>query len=609
MAPKKRTTRASPATTTTTPTPVTNAQLKALIDQGVVDALAARDANRSMNGDDSHNSGTGVRRQAPLARECTYLDFMKCKPLFFKGTKGVFELTQWFERMETVFHISNCTVENQIMFATCTLLGSTLTWWNAHVRTVGHDVVYAMNWTNLKKMMTDKYCPKGKIKKLMVEMWNLKVKGTDVVGYNQRFQELALMCARMFPEDSDKLEKYVGGLPDMVHGSVMASKPKTMQDAIEFATELMDKKINTFAERQAENKRKLDNNNQAQQQSPKKQVLSDKPIKQMLIRPEKTGHIAKWAIELGEHKIEKGPESENAWKLFTDEASSSDGSRAGLMLVDPEGKEYTYTLRLFEQATSHKAIPRKAKELLVSFPTYSIEHIKRDQNKKADALSKLASMIFSKLAKEVLVEVLQEKSITQKEVINVTQEEEDNWMIPIREFLQLRKLLDDPQKPRKLREQHKPRTSSKRSVKLAKLISGTKKTKARNDIYNVSVAFLTMGIDIIGPLLREPGGAREDLDILEERREIASIKEAHYKQKLERYYNKRVRSSTFNPGTYVLRLNSASKAEFQRKMGPTWEGSYVVKKAYGDGAYKLETLFGSSIDRTRNRSNLRKFYV
>ncbi|GKA14208.1 hypothetical protein Tco_0693854 [Tanacetum coccineum] len=77
MAPKKRTTKASPATTTTTPTPITNAQLKALIDQGIADALAVRDADRSMNGDDNHNSGTGIRRQAPLARECTYPDFMK----------------------------------------------------------------------------------------------------------------------------------------------------------------------------------------------------------------------------------------------------------------------------------------------------------------------------------------------------------------------------------------------------------------------------------------------------------------------------------------------------------------------------------------------------
>nr|GEU38820.1 hypothetical protein [Tanacetum cinerariifolium] len=129
-----------------------------------------------MNSDNNHNLGMGVRRQAPLARECTYSDFIKYKPLYFKGTEGVVELTQWFKRMETVFRISNCTVKNQIKFATCTLLGSALTWWNSHVRNVGYDVAYAMTWKNLKKRMTDKYYPRGEIKKLEVEMWNLKVK-------------------------------------------------------------------------------------------------------------------------------------------------------------------------------------------------------------------------------------------------------------------------------------------------------------------------------------------------------------------------------------------------------------------------------------------------
>ncbi|GJW86224.1 putative reverse transcriptase domain-containing protein [Tanacetum coccineum] len=172
-----------------------------MINQGVSAALAARDATR--NGDDSHTSRTGVRRTEQVARECTYQDFMKCQPLYFKGTEGVVELTQWFERMETVFRISNCSVDNQIKFSTCTLLA-----------------------------------------------------GTDVIGYSQRFQELALLCVRMFPEESDKVERYVGGLPDMIQGSVVASKPKTMHEATEMASELMDKKINTIAERQAENKRK-----------------------------------------------------------------------------------------------------------------------------------------------------------------------------------------------------------------------------------------------------------------------------------------------------------------------------------------------------------------
>nr|GEZ00113.1 reverse transcriptase domain-containing protein [Tanacetum cinerariifolium] len=79
--------------------------------------------------------------------------------------------------------------------------------------TVGPDVANAMTLTNQKKKMTDKYCPRGEIKKLEVEFWNLKIKGTDVVSYNQRFQELALMCARMFLEVSNKIERYIDVFP------------------------------------------------------------------------------------------------------------------------------------------------------------------------------------------------------------------------------------------------------------------------------------------------------------------------------------------------------------------------------------------------------------
>ncbi|GJS02622.1 hypothetical protein Tco_0319130 [Tanacetum coccineum] len=82
------------------------------------------------------------------------------------------------------------------------------------------------------------------------------------------------MCVRMFPGESDKIERYVSGLPDMIHLNIVASKLKTMQEAIEMATELMDKKVSTIAERQAENKRKFENtsrNNQNQQQQNKRQ--------------------------------------------------------------------------------------------------------------------------------------------------------------------------------------------------------------------------------------------------------------------------------------------------------------------------------------------------
>ncbi|GKB06377.1 putative reverse transcriptase domain-containing protein, partial [Tanacetum coccineum] len=210
MAPRgrpTRTTRSRPVTTTpppvtttpppvtdpTTTTSVTSAQLQAMIDEGVTAVLAARAATR--NGDDSHTSGTGARRNERTVRECTYQDFMKCNPII-PGNRRV-ELNKKIERL-----------------------------------------------------------------------WNLKVQGTDVVAYNQRFQELALLSDRMFPEEADKIERYVGGMPDPIYSSVVASKPKTMQEAIEMATGLMERRINTLAERQTENKRKLEDaprNNQNQQ--------------------------------------------------------------------------------------------------------------------------------------------------------------------------------------------------------------------------------------------------------------------------------------------------------------------------------------------------------
>nr|GEW91880.1 hypothetical protein [Tanacetum cinerariifolium] len=168
MAPK-RTTRSTLIITTPTSgttTSVTNAQLQAMIDQGVTALLVARDANR--NGDDIHTSGTG--RPVHVAREYTYPDFLKCQPLNFKGTKGVVGLSQWFEKMESVYSISNCTVACQVKFATCTLQGNSLTWWNSHVKTTTPEAAHAMPWRTLKKMMTDKYCPMGEIKKLESEM-------------------------------------------------------------------------------------------------------------------------------------------------------------------------------------------------------------------------------------------------------------------------------------------------------------------------------------------------------------------------------------------------------------------------------------------------------
>nr|GEX97616.1 putative reverse transcriptase domain-containing protein [Tanacetum cinerariifolium] len=181
------------------------------------------------------------------------------------GTKGVVGLSRWFEKMESLFHISGCAVENQVKFATCSMLDAALTWWIGHVRNLGHDDAYAMTWETIKKKLTDKYCPKGEIKKLKIELWNLKVRGNDVAAYTQRFQELALMCTKFLADKTKKVNKYISGLPDNIHGNVISARPKTLDEAIELANGLMDQKLRTYAKRQNGNKRKADDSSRNSQ--------------------------------------------------------------------------------------------------------------------------------------------------------------------------------------------------------------------------------------------------------------------------------------------------------------------------------------------------------
>ncbi|GJT51091.1 putative reverse transcriptase domain-containing protein [Tanacetum coccineum] len=128
----------------------------------------------------------------------------------YKGTEGVVGLTRWIEKMESVFNISGCAIENQ-----------------------------------------------GEIKKLEIELWNLKVKGNDVPAYTERFQELTLICTKFCANETEKINKYIHGLPDNIYGNVKSSKPKTLNETIELANDLIDLKLRTYEEK-SDNKRKAD---------------------------------------------------------------------------------------------------------------------------------------------------------------------------------------------------------------------------------------------------------------------------------------------------------------------------------------------------------------
>ncbi|GJZ18487.1 reverse transcriptase domain-containing protein [Tanacetum coccineum] len=155
--------------------------------------------------------------------------------------------------------------------------------------------------------------------------------------------------------------------------------------------------------------------------------------------------------------MEEEKELPEPWILFTDGSSCTDGSGAGLILINPEGVEFTYALRFRFYATNNEAeyealiaglriaeqmgeagmirYLEKVKSLTGGFKAFTIKQIPRSKNKKADALSKIASTSFAHLSKQVLVKVLKEKSISEVEVLMVVEEEGDTWMTPIYKYL------------------------------------------------------------------------------------------------------------------------------------------------------------------------------
>nr|GEV98881.1 reverse transcriptase domain-containing protein [Tanacetum cinerariifolium] len=204
---------------TNTRSSMTPEAIEDLVNRRVEEVLAAYEAtraanaleaeNQSQNGSDDDNGNDGNRNGGDenvgnrngrnrnlnednrgarhVARECRYQNFMKCQPLNFNGTKGV-------------------------------------------VRTIRFDATFAMSWRELMNLMAEVYCPRTEIQKMELEQWNLTVKNNDLAAYTQRFQELTMMCTKMVLQEEDRVEKFIGGLPDNIQGNVKENQEGTKSD-------------------------------------------------------------------------------------------------------------------------------------------------------------------------------------------------------------------------------------------------------------------------------------------------------------------------------------------------------------------------------------------
>nr|GEV85817.1 putative reverse transcriptase domain-containing protein [Tanacetum cinerariifolium] len=146
---------------------------QAAIRKLIADSVAATLKTQTSTMVEADNPITNTRpREIPVAKRGNYKEFISCQPFYFNGTKGVVGLIRWFKRTE-----SN---------------------------------------------MED-------------EIYNLSVKGNDLKTYVKRFQELVVLCPNMVPNNEKLMEVFISGLPRSIKGNVTASKPQTLEEAINIA--------------------------------------------------------------------------------------------------------------------------------------------------------------------------------------------------------------------------------------------------------------------------------------------------------------------------------------------------------------------------------------
>nr|GEV47475.1 reverse transcriptase domain-containing protein [Tanacetum cinerariifolium] len=173
--------------------------------------------------------------------------------------EGAVGLIRWFERTKLVFSRSNCTDNYKVKFTTGTLTEDALSWWNSYARPIGIEQADKIALNELKRFLTNKYCPQTEVNKMEDKFYNLVVKGNDLKTYARRFQELATLCPNMVPNNEKLMEVFIGGLPRSIEGNVTASKPQTLEEAINITQRLMDQVTkHNYVQRTNDHKRKLD---------------------------------------------------------------------------------------------------------------------------------------------------------------------------------------------------------------------------------------------------------------------------------------------------------------------------------------------------------------
>ncbi|GFS34966.1 hypothetical protein Acr_00g0037010 [Actinidia rufa] len=386
-------------------------------------------------------------------------------------------------------------------------------------------------------------------------------------------------------------------------------------------------------------------------------VLTDQPLKQILQRPDTSGRLLKWSIELSEFHVEykprttikaqalsdlivesthedtpqpettpleagipKEPTSEQNlahWILYVDGSSNQHGCGAGLVLRAPSGEQMEYAIRMEFQATNNEAEYeallaglRVATELgAQSLEVFSDSQLVVNQVQ-GDYLAKDSRMIA------YLGEVKTLSSKIKEFKINQIPREDNKKADALANLASTFEFISDRNLKARLE-----RSKSEWAEDLPSILWAyhtTSRIPTGETPYSMvfgteSVIPVEIGVPSFRTLnFNEKGNEGElrlNLDLLDEKRERAELHQAAYKSRIAKYYNERVKHRSFLPGDLVLRrVTLSTRDPSAGKLGPTWEGPYKVIKVSRPGTCWLEDLDGKALSHPWNAEHLKKYY-
>nr|GEX14211.1 putative reverse transcriptase domain-containing protein [Tanacetum cinerariifolium] len=185
---------------------------------------------------------------------CSYKEFLACNPKKYNGKGGAVVLNRWIEKMENVQDMSGCSIDQKVKYTAGLFVGKALTWWNSQIRTLSREVYVSMSWNDFKLMIIEEFCPSHEMQKLETELWNHAMVGAGHAAYTDRFHELARLVPHLVIPESRKIERYMYGLASQIRRMVAATKPKTMQKAVQISDALTDEAVNNGSIKKDEKK-------------------------------------------------------------------------------------------------------------------------------------------------------------------------------------------------------------------------------------------------------------------------------------------------------------------------------------------------------------------